>query len=71
MPLTDDAGHALPRAQVKAKILEVDKRWGDAACWQAIAKNGSAYSRIDVQNGIGTRIITRLARSWCASPRGS
>ncbi|HWT37250.1 MAG TPA: ABC transporter permease, partial [Paraburkholderia sp.] len=44
MPLNDDAGHALPPAQVKAKILEVDERWGDAKYWQAIAKNGSAYS---------------------------
>nr|WP_241024694.1 ABC transporter permease [Burkholderia sp. Ac-20365] len=44
MPLNDDAGHALPPAQVKAKILEVDERWGDAKFWQAIAKNGSTVS---------------------------
>jgi putative spermidine/putrescine transport system permease protein len=44
MPLNDDAGHALPPAQVKAKILEVDERWGDAKYWQAIAKNGSTIS---------------------------
>ncbi|MGV2288774.1 ABC transporter permease [Trinickia sp. YCB016] len=44
MPLNDDAGHALPPAQIKAKLLELDSRWGDVAYWQAIAKNGSAYS---------------------------
>ncbi|CAG9270995.1 MULTISPECIES: ABC transporter permease [Paraburkholderia] len=44
MPLNDGAGHALPPAQVKAKILEVDERWGDAKYWQAIAKNGSTIS---------------------------
>ncbi|WP_419539735.1 ABC transporter permease [Paraburkholderia bengalensis] len=44
MPLNDDAGHALPPAQIKSKILELDERWGDPKYWQAIAKNGSAYS---------------------------
>ena len=44
MPMNDDAGNALSPAQVKAKILEVDERWGDAKYWQAIAKNGSTYS---------------------------
>ncbi|TKC91854.1 ABC transporter permease [Trinickia terrae] len=44
MPLNDDAGHALPPAQIRAKLVELDSRWGDVAYWQAIAKNGSAYS---------------------------
>ena len=44
MPLNDDAGHALPPAQIRAKLLELDSRWGDVAYWQAIAKNGSPYS---------------------------
>jgi putative spermidine/putrescine transport system permease protein len=44
MPLNDDAGHPLPPAQLRAKILEIDERWGDPTYWQAIAKNGSAYS---------------------------
>jgi putative spermidine/putrescine transport system permease protein len=44
MPLADEAGHALPPAQIRAKILEIDDRWGDVKYWQAIAKNGGTYS---------------------------
>ncbi|WP_109483060.1 ABC transporter permease [Paraburkholderia sp. C35] len=44
MPLNDDAGHALPPAQIKSKILELDDRWGDVKYWQAIAKNSSTVS---------------------------
>lgn len=44
MPLVDDAGHALPPAQIRAKLLEIDERWGDVAYWQAIAKNSSTVS---------------------------
>jgi putative spermidine/putrescine transport system permease protein len=44
MPLNDDAGHALPPSQIKAKILELDDRWGDVKYWQSIAKNGSTVS---------------------------
>jgi putative spermidine/putrescine transport system permease protein len=46
MPLADDAGHplTLTPAQVHAKLVELDPRWDDITYWQAIAKNGSAYS---------------------------
>jgi len=46
MPLADDNGHplTLAPAQVHAKFVELDPRWDDIAYWQAIAKNGSAYS---------------------------
>ncbi|MFC0576670.1 ABC transporter permease [Paraburkholderia solisilvae] len=44
MPLADDAGHALPPAQMRAKILELDERWGDPRYWRAIAKNRGVYS---------------------------
>ncbi len=44
MPLTGDNGQALTPAQVHAKFIELDDRWGDVAYWQAIAKNGSRYS---------------------------
>ncbi|KVZ02523.1 polyamine ABC transporter substrate-binding protein [Burkholderia stagnalis] len=44
MPLKGDDGQALSPAQQRAKLVELDARWGDAAYWQAIAKNGSAYS---------------------------
>lgn len=44
MPLKGDDGQALTPAQQRAKLVELDARWGDAAYWQAIAKNGSAYS---------------------------
>ena len=44
MPLTGDDGKALPTAQIKAKILEIDERWNDPAYWQAIAKNAGRYS---------------------------
>lgn len=44
MPLKDDSGHALSSAQVEARLLEIDDRWGDVKYWQVIAKNGNAYS---------------------------
>lgn len=44
MPLKGDDGQPLTPAQQRAKLVELDARWGDAAYWQAIAKNGSAYS---------------------------
>ncbi|AUL58608.1 ABC transporter permease [Burkholderia pseudomallei] len=44
MPLTDDANAPLAPAQTRAKLIELDERWGDAAYWQAIAKNGGRYS---------------------------
>ena len=44
MPLKGDDGQPLMPAQQRAKLVELDARWGDAAYWQAIAKNGSAYS---------------------------
>lgn len=44
MPLTRDANAPLAPAQVRAKLIELDERWGDPAYWQAIAKNGSRYS---------------------------
>ena len=44
MPLTDDAGHALPPDAVRAKLIALDSRWAEPAYWQAIAKNGSRYS---------------------------
>jgi putative spermidine/putrescine transport system permease protein len=44
MPLVDDQNHALAPAQTRAKLLELDERWGDPTYWQAIAKNGSRTS---------------------------
>lgn len=44
MPLTGDANAPLVPAQTRAKLIELDERWGDAAYWQAIAKNGGRYS---------------------------
>ncbi|KGS87705.1 binding--dependent transport system inner membrane component family protein [Burkholderia pseudomallei MSHR7500] len=44
MPLTGDANAPLATAQTRAKLIELDERWGDAAYWQAIAKNGGRYS---------------------------
>lgn len=44
MPPPDEAGHALAPAQVRARLIELDSRWGDVAYWQAIAKNGARYS---------------------------
>ncbi|TDG07408.1 ABC transporter permease [Paraburkholderia guartelaensis] len=46
MPLADDDGKplTLTPAQTRAKIVELDDRWGDVAYWQAIAKNSSRYS---------------------------
>ncbi|AHE37608.1 polyamine ABC transporter substrate-binding protein [Burkholderia pseudomallei] len=44
MPLTGDANAPLAPAQTRAKLIELDERWGDAAYWQAIAKNGGRYS---------------------------
>ncbi|OXI98244.1 polyamine ABC transporter substrate-binding protein [Burkholderia sp. AU33647] len=47
MPLKGEGGAgdaALTPAQTRDKLVELDSRWGDAAYWQAIAKNGSAYS---------------------------
>ncbi|AGK50245.1 binding--dependent transport system inner membrane component family protein [Burkholderia thailandensis MSMB121] len=44
MPLTGDANAPLAPAQTRAKLLELDARWGDPAYWQAIAKNSGRYS---------------------------
>lgn len=44
MPLTGDANAPLAPAQTRAKLIELDERWGDTAYWQAIAKNGNRYS---------------------------
>jgi ABC-type sugar transport system permease subunit len=44
MPLTGDDGKPLAAPQIRAKILEIDERWGDVNYWQAIAKNASRYS---------------------------
>lgn len=44
MPLTGDANAPLAPAQTRAKLIELDERWGDAVYWQAIAKNGGRYS---------------------------
>ncbi|MCO5411347.1 ABC transporter permease [Ralstonia mojiangensis] len=46
MPLADDNGKpfALTPGQTRAKLLEVDERWGDVTYWQAIAKNSSRTS---------------------------
>jgi putative spermidine/putrescine transport system permease protein len=44
MPLKDDAGQLLPPEQIRARMIEIDGRWGDARYWRAIAKNGSRYS---------------------------
>ncbi|AOJ05185.1 MULTISPECIES: ABC transporter permease [Burkholderia] len=44
MPLTGDANATLTPAQTRAKLIELDERWGDSAYWQAIAKNGGRYS---------------------------
>ncbi|WP_206957342.1 ABC transporter permease [Trinickia acidisoli] len=46
LPFTDDDNHplALEPEQVRAKLIDLDARWGDARYWRAIAKNGSRYS---------------------------
>ncbi len=46
LPFADDAGHplALSPEQVRAKLIDLDGRWGEARYWRAIAKNGSRYS---------------------------
>ncbi|MBU9336485.1 ABC transporter permease, partial [Burkholderia multivorans] len=44
MPLKSDDGAALTPAGTRSKLIELDARWGEIAYWQAIAKNGSAYS---------------------------
>ena len=44
MPLSGDNGQPLAPAQVREKLVDLDARWGEAAYWQAIAKNGSHYS---------------------------
>ncbi|MBN7130675.1 ABC transporter permease, partial [Burkholderia multivorans] len=44
MPLKNDDGTALTPAGTRSKLIELDARWGEIAYWQAIAKNGSAYS---------------------------
>ncbi|GLU33206.1 ABC transporter permease [Trinickia caryophylli] len=44
MPLKDDAGNVLGPDAVRAKLVELDERWGDPHYWRAIAKNGSRYS---------------------------
>ena len=46
MPLADDDGHplTLTPAQTRAKLVELDDRWGDVSYWQAIAKNSGRYS---------------------------
>ncbi|WP_323119825.1 ABC transporter permease [Burkholderia alba] len=44
MPLAGDAHVALTPAQTRAKLLDLDGRWGDPAYWQAIAKNSGRYS---------------------------
>jgi putative spermidine/putrescine transport system permease protein len=46
MPFVDDSGRPLTLAptQVHAKLVELDPRWEDVTYWQAIAKNGSAYT---------------------------
>ncbi|MBU9630830.1 ABC transporter permease [Burkholderia multivorans] len=44
MPLKNDDGTAPTPAGTRSKLIELDARWGEVAYWQAIAKNGSAYS---------------------------
>jgi putative spermidine/putrescine transport system permease protein len=44
MPLREDAGNALAPAQIRAKLIDLDERWGEVRYWRAIAKNGSRYS---------------------------
>jgi putative spermidine/putrescine transport system permease protein len=46
LPFADDAGHPLPLTaeQMRAKLIDLDTRWGDARYWRAIAKNSSHYS---------------------------
>ncbi len=46
LPFADDAGHplALTPEQMRAKLIDLDARWGEARYWRAIAKNGSHYS---------------------------
>ncbi|MCA3858354.1 MAG: ABC transporter permease, partial [Burkholderia sp.] len=44
MPLKGDNDAVLTPAQLHAKFIDLDSRWGDVAYWQAIAKNGSQVS---------------------------
>ncbi|WOD16973.1 ABC transporter permease [Paraburkholderia kirstenboschensis] len=43
LPFGDNDGR-LPAAEVKAKLIEVDKRWEDAGFWGAIARDSSRYT---------------------------
>ena len=42
MPLPTTTASRCRRAQMRAKLVELDERWGDVAYWQAIAKNARA-----------------------------
>lgn len=46
LPFTDDdnPSSTLTPEQTRAKLIDLDRRWGDARYWRAIAKNGSRYS---------------------------
>ncbi|WP_250519006.1 ABC transporter permease [Caballeronia sp. ATUFL_M1_KS5A] len=39
-----DNDSALPAAEIKAQLIDVDKRWSDASFWQAIAHDSSRYT---------------------------
>jgi len=43
LPL-EGTGPATPASQVRDKLLALDARWGEAAYWEAIAKNGSRWT---------------------------
>lgn len=46
LPFTDDDSHPLKLSpeQLRAKLIDLDARWGELRYWRAIAKNGSRYS---------------------------
>ncbi|SHH43294.1 putative spermidine/putrescine transport system permease protein [Pollutimonas bauzanensis] len=39
-----DTDHALGSNEIKGRMLDIDKRWGEPEYWQAIANNKSSYS---------------------------
>jgi putative spermidine/putrescine transport system permease protein len=44
MPLRDDDGRPLAANRIRTTLTELDGRWADVRYWQAIARNGHAYS---------------------------
>lgn len=44
MPLTAPDGKALSDADIRKRLIEIDKHWSELPFWQAISSNNTAYS---------------------------